>query len=81
MKKEAIQLIGQEVKIVTASNKSLEGLKGRIVDETRNTLSIESGGKIRKVLKKEISLEIVQEIIRGEDLIGMLSERLKKRIK
>ena len=69
------------MKIVKAPNKSLEGLTGKIVDETRNTIDIENEGKVRKVLKKEVRLQINSQEIKGEDLIGTMSERLKKKSK
>ena len=80
-KKEAIQLIGQKALIVKAANKGLEGIQGVIVDETRNTIGIETDGKVRKVLKKEVRLQISSQEIEGKDLIGTMSERLKKKNK
>jgi len=43
--------IGLTVEIVNSSQKNLVGLKGRVVDETKNMLVIESNGKERKIQK------------------------------
>ncbi|MFA5406004.1 MAG: ribonuclease P protein subunit [Candidatus Nanoarchaeia archaeon] len=73
------------IKVISSSNKSLDGLTGRVVDETKNMLMIETDNKIRKVLKKEVKLQInTQEgvkTLQGSDLIGCVSERLKKKDK
>jgi len=44
------ELIGLEVEVAESTNKCLEGIKGRVVDETKNMLIIESD-KERKVPK------------------------------
>lgn len=76
------ELIGLEVEVVEASNKSLVGLKGLIVDETKNTLSIERGDVIKKVLKSQVMLNILFDgqtfQIDGKVLVGRPEDRLKK---
>ncbi|MBD3312086.1 ribonuclease P protein subunit [archaeon] len=81
MQVKKLNLIGKKVKIVSAANKALKGIKGRIIDETKNTLTIETEDKIKKVLKKEVKLRINTAIIDGEELIGRPEERLKKKDK
>ncbi|MBU4501792.1 MAG: ribonuclease P protein subunit [Nanoarchaeota archaeon] len=76
------ELIGLEVEVVEAGNKSLVGLKGLIVDETKNTLSIERGDVIKKVLKSQVMLNILFDgqtfQIDGKVLVGRPEDRLKK---
>ena len=48
------ELIGLDVEVVDANNKSQIGLKGKVVDETRNTLIIKSQKGEKKILKKEM---------------------------
>lgn len=43
--------IGLEVQIIRSSQKELIGLKGKIVDETKNMLVIEKDGKEKKIQK------------------------------
>jgi ribonuclease P protein subunit POP4 len=85
MKVKEMIIMGMTIKVISSSNKSLDGLTGRVVDETKNMLMIETDNKIRKVLKKEVKLQInTQEgvkTLQGSDLIGCVSERLKKKDK
>ncbi len=74
-------LIGEFVEIIDAKNKTLKGLKGRVIDETKNTIIIECDDKIRKILKKGVKLKKGKEIIIGEEIIGRPEIRLKKREK
>ena len=79
------ELIGTEVEIISSKNKTLVGLKGKIVDETRNTLHIESEDKVKKVLKEQVKLRIKinDKIIEceGSLLLGRPEDRLKKTFK
>ena len=43
--------IGLDVEIVNSSQRSLVGLKGRIVDETKNLIVVENKGKEVKIPK------------------------------
>jgi ribonuclease P protein subunit POP4 len=76
-------LIGLEVRIVNSSNPSLLGVSGRVVDETKKTLVIESGGKA-KVVPKSTSLFIItlpggQEVeVEGGRILGRPEDRIKK---
>ncbi len=81
MNPNQMNLIGVEVMIIQARNKTLEGLKGVVTDETKNTITIQE----RKILKKGVKLKINtpqgEVIIDGDDLIGRPEERLKKKPK
>jgi len=48
----AHELIGLDVLVAAASNPSHRGISGRIVDETKNMLAIETTYGIRKVPKQ-----------------------------
>lgn len=45
------ELIGHDITVVDSTNSSLIGIKGRIVDETRNLLTIETGVQEKKIPK------------------------------
>ena len=45
------ELIGLRARVVRCSDRKQNGLEGTIVDETKNTLLIETDGKCRKVVK------------------------------
>ena len=49
------ELLGLDTKVVDSTNSSLIGIGGRIVDETRNILTIEDGERIRNIPKSRSS--------------------------
>lgn len=76
------ELIGLDIKIVRSKNKDLLGLKGRIIDETKNMLIIQSNNQIKKIIKDQITLELKMNNklmqIDGKLLVGRSEERIKK---
>lgn len=50
-------LIGSKIKIVESSNKQLEGMKGIVTDETKNTVTIKTSKGIKKLIKSQIKTE------------------------
>ena len=47
-------MIGAQIDIVDSNNSSLNGVKGIVIDETRNTFRIQTQNKIKEIIKKEI---------------------------
>ena len=76
------ELIGLKMEVIDSKNKNLIGLKGIIIDETRNTLTIKDNDKIKTLLKEQVTLKIYAEDheikINGELLVGRPEDRLKK---
>jgi len=77
------ELIGLEVRIIKARNQTLLGKRGKIIDETKNMIVIESeNGRVDKVLKDEVVLEIYKDYkaieIDGKLLIGRPEDRIRK---
>ena len=64
-----------KVKVVDASNKSLIGVGGFILDETQNTFALDNG---KKLLKSQVKLEIGGKVVDGEALVGRVEDRIKK---
>ena len=75
------ELIGLNVEIIDAKNKSLIGIKGRIINETKFTLEIETEKGIKKILKEQVTLKLPYKgrklSVEGKLLIGRPYERLK----
>lgn len=75
------ELIGLEIEIVESKNRSLVGMKGKITDETRNTITID-GGKSRKIMKSHVTMKTrignKEYEINGKILVGRPEDRLKK---
>ena len=78
------ELIGLEVEVTDYSNKDLIGLKGVVVDETKNMLHIDvSGVEIKKISKGHaifvFSKGSEKYVINGNDLISRPWDRVKKK--
>lgn len=76
------ELIGLKAKVVSAENKSLVGINGKIVDETRNMISIDDDSKIRKIAKSQVILQVdyrghIYEI-NGKIIVNRPEDRIKK---
>jgi ribonuclease P protein subunit POP4 len=73
------EFIGEEIEVVDSTNKSLIGLCGKVVDETKNTIIIEIQGKKIILLKSSISIKFRNLLIEGKDIIKRPEERIKGR--
>lgn len=77
------ELIGLDITIINAKNQDLIGLKGKVIDETKNTLTIEQDNKIKKILKDQVIFNTKVDNktiqINGKLLLGRPEERLKRR--
>ncbi|MDO8556695.1 MAG: ribonuclease P protein subunit [Nanoarchaeota archaeon] len=78
------ELIGCPATVVDATNKSLVGLQGKIVDETKYVLVI-ANGEEKKVLKAHATFKITMKnktyVIKGAVLVGRPEDRLKKKVR
>jgi ribonuclease P protein subunit POP4 len=76
------ELVGLHCEVVKSSQKHQEGLQGKIVDESLNTLTLETKQGQKKIQKKAVTLKISfpnkELTIQGEDLLQRPHERLKK---
>jgi ribonuclease P protein subunit POP4 len=68
------ELIGLDAEVIQSTNKALVGIKGKIIDETKNMLLI--GNK--KITKSQVILKIKDQLIDGKTLVGRSEDRLKK---
>ncbi len=60
MKKAQIvgMLIGKKIKVKNALNKSLLGISGKVIDETKNMLLLQTKKGKKKLIKKQVEIEI-----------------------
>lgn len=80
------EFIGTEAKVAKSSNQSCVGIKGKVIDETRNTFTIIHNGE-RKMIVKNTSIfhfkfsdgTVVE--IDGKLLVGRPEDRLKKHVR
>lgn len=81
------ELIGLHVKVAESNHAGFRGIKGKVVDETRNTIKIEDGeGKERIIPKKvaifHIKLPDGRKVeIKGEIIVARPEDRVKKKFK
>ncbi|KXB01057.1 hypothetical protein AKJ41_02930 [candidate division MSBL1 archaeon SCGC-AAA259O05] len=77
------ELIGLKAEVIGSNNPSLEGKEGVIMNETRNTLTLEEDGELKILPKKEVSLSITlpegQKVkVEGKKLLARPEDRIKK---
>lgn len=79
------ELINLEVKIEKSTDPTQKGLKGRVIDETYNTLKIETKDDKEKLIPKENSVFIftlpnkTKVEVEGKILISRPEDRIKKK--
>jgi len=71
------ELIGLTIKIIDSKNKSNIWLEGKVIDEMKNLLIIKSKKKMKKIIKKDVVIEVNGTRIDGEMLAARPEERLK----
>ncbi len=73
------ELIGEEIEVVAATNSSLQGVRGKVIDETRNTLVVLQGAKTQRMLKQGITFRLcrTKQIIDGASILKRPEERIK----
>lgn len=76
------ELIGLKMKVIDAENKGLIGMEGKIVDETRNMLTIDQNGSLKKLVKSQIVMQLNHKgkkyQIDGKLLVNRPEDRIKK---
>lgn len=79
------ELIGLEVKVSKSSDPTKKGLKGKVVDETYNTLKIETKDGKEKIVPKAICVFIftlpsgTKVEVDGKLLVSRPEDRIKKK--
>ena len=72
------ELIGQEIMVINSTNPAQVGISGKIVDETKSTIKIESKEGIKTLLKSTITFKIKNNgVIDGRTLMKRPEERIK----
>jgi len=72
--------VGKKAKVVAAPNKSVIGIEGVIVDETKNLVVIETASGVKKVLKKGAVFMIGNEEVVGDAVMVAPQERMKLKV-
>lgn len=80
------EFIGLDIEIIESTNKQYLGLKGKVIDESYNMITILSNNKIKKIPKNICIFKFKQKqkpeiIIPGSNIIGRPEDRIKKYLK
>lgn len=74
------ELIGEEIEVMYSKNKSNLGIKGKIIDETKETITVvQDNGKKVVLMKQIITFKLMKsgKIISGEIIAKRPEDRLK----
>lgn len=80
------EFIGSELKVVKSTSPCYVGIKGKVIDETRNTFTVLQGNNRKRVVKEvstfhfKFSDGTVVEVD-GKLIVGRPEDRLKKCIR
>lgn len=72
------EFIGLPVRIRDCTDPSLQGVEGRIVDETKNTLVIETSHGVKRVAKDIATFVIDGVTVTGADIAFRPEDRIRK---
>ncbi len=80
MKEEKSEFIGGRIRVIESSQKSLEGIEGTVVDETKNTLTVldEVSKKRKRLIKSTIIFTLRGKRIDGKSVALQPHERIKR---
>ncbi len=75
-----MEFIGKKISVLKATNASLVGMNGIVLDETKSTLTIAaSDGRRKKLLKAGITFLLENgQMVSGSQILKRLEERIKQ---
>ncbi len=71
-------LLGNQVEVIQSSNRYDVGIKGLVIEDTKNTIKLRTENGIRILIKNNVILMINGKKINGNLLIGKEEERIKR---
>ena len=75
------ELVGLNIKVIDSKNKDNKGIEGKIIDETKNTITIMHKSKKKLLFKNNIKFETTIENKKIEVDGKVLAKRPEERIK
>ncbi|HOM95899.1 MAG: ribonuclease P protein subunit [Candidatus Methanofastidiosa archaeon] len=73
-----IILLGKTVEVIQSSNRYEVGIKGIVIEDTKNTIKLRVEKEVKILIKKNIILMINNKKVDGNLLIGKEEERIKR---
>jgi RNase P/RNase MRP subunit p29 len=71
-------IIGETLEVIASKNPDIKGMRGTVLDETRNTIKIMTRKGAKTLVKDQITITIKGRTIDGKELVGRIHERLKQ---
>ena len=80
------ELIGLEAEVIESTNKIQTGIRGMVVDETKNTLTIETSNGLKRIQKKGATFMFTipggkKVSVSGNKIAVRPEERIKLKVK
>ena len=74
------EFIGEKLEVIESKNKDLVGVRGKVINETRNMFELDNGKKLVKN-QSVFDISIGKEVFRvdGKLLVGRPEDRIKKK--
>jgi ribonuclease P protein subunit POP4 len=74
------EFIGEKLEVIESKNKDLVGVKGKVINETRNMFELDNGNKLIKD-QSVFDISIDKKVFRidGKLLVGRPEDRIKKK--
>jgi len=73
-----IILLGKQVEVIQSSNRYEVGIKGLVIEDTKNKIKVRAENGVKILIKNSIVLMINDKKIDGNLLIGKEEERIKR---
>ena len=73
-----ITLLGKQIEVKQSSNRYEVGIKGIVIEDTKNTIKVRTENGVKIILKNNVILMINNREIDGNLLIGKEEERIKR---
>ena len=73
-----VALVGETVQVTDSQNPALVGLSGQAIDETRNTIVIQTLKGKKTIIKEQVTIKIANNTINGKKLTGRIENRIKQ---
>ena len=79
------ELIGLEVEVVRSKDASQVGIKGKVVDETKETIVLQTGSGKRRIFKRISTFKFIADkntfTVEGSEICFRPHERIQKGLK
>ncbi|MBI2147019.1 ribonuclease P protein subunit [Candidatus Woesearchaeota archaeon] len=78
----SIILLGSAIRVVDSNNRSLIGIEGRVIDESKHTIIVQEGAGQKRLIKSQVTITVNgSAAIQGSLLDGRPDERLHAKAK